>query len=417
MTEEQLENQLRALAGTIEAPHAAVTDDVARGQRAARGRRVTVMAGAAAACAAIAVVSVTLPGVLDQTNDRPAPYTGDGKATPLPGPDPTPKTPEDGEVVAPFTDPNAGSSEIPGMGGPETMYVYLPEFKKWNNVLAEHLDPQRLHLEKVTKATINVQSSSTIESAGALGSRFGWTNSGESGLGMLQISVAAGWPYAEAWCESTCAPITVAGSPRALTYESNGSRSVAVERGDGLVVTLTTDALFGNNSIEPVAGMDLSIDDLAEAAADPKITLSNAAPIAPFLAPELLKAAAQGLALKDEEFRVSSGPSPSSATGFGDLYRDGEKVGELNYTADPRAGIDELWCYRNEAIQCIDRTIDGQTVRITQYKNSNGGGWSVYYLGDSTMVEVRFTPVDADTNQTIKPDRALPFVLNPAWQG
>ena len=53
--------------------------------------------------------------------------------------------------------------------------------------------------------------------------------------------------------------------------EWDGATTVVVRREHG-EVAITVNALFGNNSLVPVDGMDIPLDDLVRAAADERLT-------------------------------------------------------------------------------------------------------------------------------------------------
>ena len=53
--------------------------------------------------------------------------------------------------------------------------------------------------------------------------------------------------------------------------EWDGATTVVVRRDHG-DVAITVNALFGNNSLVPVEGMDIPLDDLVRAAADERLT-------------------------------------------------------------------------------------------------------------------------------------------------
>ena len=107
----------------------------------------------------------------------------------------------------------------------------------WQVILAEHLDPGWKHLVKYDRKTNgNVQAGSNGGAITSLGSKYGWHNDGEAGLGMLQISVNADWdelywlcgtPAArtEVWsCHDAQAP----GGLPAQVARHDGVREVAV---------------------------------------------------------------------------------------------------------------------------------------------------------------------------------------------
>ena len=151
---------------------------------------------------------------------------------------------------------------------------YAAELDGYRNLLVEHLDPQGGHLQEVQ----NVQSSGEAPCAlTSLGTKLGWTSDGGGeGLGMVRVEVTSAWDDAqvhlahEGWLPAETIP---PGTVNGYVAEYPGGTAVAITRADGTTVALDVASLFGNNSETPVAGMDLDVDGLLEAAADPGFQL------------------------------------------------------------------------------------------------------------------------------------------------
>ena len=227
-----LEARLRRLADAVSPPATPLEQDLERGRRRLRRTRLLVAGGAAVGVAAIALGVGLTGAAIDGRDSAPT-----GPAT-----HGTPAEPE---------------ATVDDGTGAELLRVY-------RNVLADHLDPSGTHLQKKPD---------NVQSGDGLGTKLGWTMPGQDGLGKVEIFVGGGWDgFIAGTCGSgtRCSERTVDGVT-AQVYESDGTILVVVERDGGTVVILT-DALFGNNSLIPVEGMDIPIDNLVRAAADERIT-------------------------------------------------------------------------------------------------------------------------------------------------
>lgn len=253
-----LDERLRDLLDRTDLPTSPLEEDLARGR--ARVRRERLLVGGAT----LAVAAVLAGGWGLVLGDGPG---GDATAS-------------HGSIA---TDPSAGSTSAPpqpsssakpepsgfGSGDPAED---LPVLRRWNSVLAENLDPTREHLEQITRETWNVQGGV------GHGSRFGWRNVGEDGLGMLQLFVAESrWAdeidspctWGTMRCQEAAAP---AGAERVRVGRDGAAVAVVVDRTDGVSVALTFDPLFGNNSLTPVSGSSLTPEALVGAALDRRLT-------------------------------------------------------------------------------------------------------------------------------------------------
>lgn len=267
MTEEQLTAQLQQLADRIEVPPSVVADDVARAR--ARRRRTTAgglgVAGVVAATALLTTVAGGGPG---------------GSVTPVA------KDPSVAASSASAPSPKAPPSRCledaatPGYGG-DPMPRQIIGYRK---ILAERLDPAGTHLQRRPD---NLQGGSSLDGspqcpagmswAVSLGTKLAWRVPGESGMGMLQVEVAEE-PWADlqvamgydSWKAQT---VTLPGVRAARVARYDGGTAVIVTRTDGLSVAIDANTLFGNNSLTPVKGVDLTTDQLLATAADPRFTL------------------------------------------------------------------------------------------------------------------------------------------------
>jgi hypothetical protein len=119
---------------------------------------------------------------------------------------------------------------------------------------------------------------------------------------MVEIFVGGGWRSdvgglcgePSAGCDETSVD-----GVTATVIRWDGSTTVVVDRGKA-PVAITVDALFGNNSLVPVDGMDIAVEDLVRAAADERLVPATPRQIA------------------------NAGPS----MGFPDLPPIGEQLGE-----------------------------------------------------------------------------------------
>jgi hypothetical protein len=230
-----LEDRLRELAAAVPPPATPLEQDLERGRSRLRRTRLLVTGGAAAGVAAIALGVGLTNAALDARDSSPTgPATqGVEPATPRP------------------------KADVDDRTGAELLQQY-------RNVLAEHIDPSGTHLQRKP---------GNLQSGGGLGTKLGWTLPGQDGLGLVQIFAGKGWDgFVGASCGSgaECSETTVDGVT-AQIVKWDGTTSVVVERADG-TVAISINALFGNNSLVPVEGMDIPIADLVRAAADERIT-------------------------------------------------------------------------------------------------------------------------------------------------
>ncbi len=266
----ELEERLHALADDVVAPGTSLGDDLSRGRSARRRHRLAI-GGSALAVAAVVGLGAVGVGQLAGGGTSSVGPAGGG-VSPTGAEDPAP--PEVSPTMSLSLDPSGELAEGTTTGIPLTapMHEYAPELTAYNDVLAEHLDPQREHLQAYSPTTGNVQYS---DDGSTLGSKFAWTIRGEEGMGMLQVSVMSDWSGLYWDCDSgwTCSDAVGPGGEKARVAQHDGVLDVAVRHADGHVVGLTFDLLFGNNSTVPVSGADLTPEKLIAAAADPRLVL------------------------------------------------------------------------------------------------------------------------------------------------
>ena len=224
-----LDARFAELAARIDAPDAPVADDLQRGRRRQRRQRLAI-AGAVVATVAVVGSAVAVTPDLIRTDSGPDLVDRTGTPPPSPSGDPT-------------ASPTASQEGTGWQARRDTLIEY-------SQVLAEHLDPQGRHLEVLTEDNQNEQIGGGEGGIVSLGAKLGWSNDGEEGLGMVQVSVSNGWRNADWWCDGegwTCRQLTADG--RVRIAEQDGARRVGVEHPDGEVVVITLDPLFGNNSL------------------------------------------------------------------------------------------------------------------------------------------------------------------------
>lgn len=380
-----LERRLHELAQGIATPDTPVATDLARGRRRLlRGR----LAAGGSALAVLAVVGVALAVVPGESNAGRTPELGGASGVPTPGGGGTPS------VVSTQTP----SEDLSAPEAVETVRDRSTDHEllaSWQRVLAEHLDPGWEHLVKYTKRNGNQQTSTDASGElSALGSKYGWQNTGESGLGMLQLTVSSGWSglywlcgYSgqgdEAWdCRDLRPP---AGAVSAQAAVHDGVTEVAVERADGHVVVLSVDALFGNNSTVPVSGIDLSERSLAEAAADPRLALpGGATPAGPALGTDTVRTVLAET-LTGGRFQEQYGGNEHTVWLSGHWIVDGRDTGELSVSADRTSGGSPD-CAERQYSRCEELVIDGVDVFVGHVRPGRGGGWQVQGTGPSSTV-------------------------------
>lgn len=402
-----LDQRLRELGAEIPPPDVPLNEDLARGRSRVRRHRLLAAAGTAAAVAIVGLVGTVGPELVSADEQ---PGYGGGDGTPLPGPETTPPVKPGEREIVPQAPESKGSFPAPLDSGD---FAGDPTLRLYNEVLAEHLDPEGRHLQRKVTST---------QSGGlSLGSRFGWRNPGEDGLGMIVISVNGGW-QATGWecgmpqVDKTCRDITAPGGLEGQVAEYDGTVEVAVEHADGTVVIVAKENLFGNNSTVPVSQIDLSVEDLAAAAADDRLKLPGYEGGAPELLSqkELTAVGLEQLVTRGETYEKEYAGNDVSPWQQGQ-WSDGANSGELFWDAmaltEPTG---EYGCLKVQFTRCVIRTVDGHDVLVGYVRNKWGGGVQVIYDGPSYEIRVVFEPDQAGDEFPI--DRAAAFVVDDRWQ-
>ncbi|WP_205471552.1 hypothetical protein [Nocardioides sp. SYSU D00038] len=405
-----LADGLHRLARDAALPPTAPADDVRRGRGRLRRQRLLVGVGAATTVGVVALGSALLGGG-DQDTSTPPVAGGSEVADPTPV---EPPEPQDGERVLPTVrgDEVAAGAAADPLGEPTDHTATL---RRYHRVLAERLDPRGEHLEPWSADTANQQGSGAGDLMTSLGSKFGWRNPGEEGLGMLQVNVSAGWSpdSTQMFCgsELACEDVTGPNGERAVvgSTSSAGRVVVAVEHADGQVVVLTSDALFGNNSTVPVSGTGLEVDELLAAAADDRLSLPGdpVVPV-PLDAAAFERAGRRALVGEGETWSRTSSPGTYVDGPWSNGAGDG---GSLAWDVNPTYGDVAGWqCWAEQFQRCVERTVEGRRVFVGYVKPRWGGGLQVIHTGPS--YEVRVLVDDRD----FPIDRAVRFVLDDRWQ-
>lgn len=397
MTATDLERELARLADAFDPPAVPVSTDVARGRRRLLRTRMTV-GGAVVATAAV-LTSATLLG----------------QGAPRSEPQPVDRTPDaERSDAADAAEPILATRPLPSI---DDWMENGDELSRWNDVLAERLDPQREHLQPFTRRTANEQSGGDSY----LGSRFGWVNPGEEGLGMLQVGIAASSRGIGSWsiCGSgpddlVCSDATGPNGERARVGQSGSVTTVEVEQTDGEVVLLTLELLFGNNSLVPISGTDITTDQLVEAAADERLDLPAPPPEAS-LDLDTFVAAASTVASRD---RWTVDSFPLGGASFDGWVRDGNRqVAHVSADAHPTSAGYGLprGCDEKQFRTCERREVGGQVVFVGRDDETYYPGTQVIFAGPENVVRIEWQR-SGDEGADPDLEGLIGFVTDPRWQ-
>lgn len=399
MTATDLDRALARLAADIEPPRVPVSDDLARGRRRLLRRRLAV-AGAAA------VTTGILGGIALL-----------GQGTPQTVPDPADRTPTP-EVTDPNDDAGAPTQALPSLDDRQSSYAAT--LRAWNDALAAHLDPQREHLAPYTRATANQQTSGGPDGLQSLGSRYGWSNAGEEGRGMLEVTVSRGrasvWPCRTGEGGVTCRDAEGPNGEAARVGTSGAITTVQLEQADGDVVTLTLNLLFGNNSLVPLSGADVTPAQLLEAAADDTLELPQpppAADIDPTLLDEAIRADLAPPGLEFVGFVGGDRPLVSEG-GFFDGQRQVAVVTVDAFPVSAGYGL-PAGCDRKAFTRCERREVEGQQVFLGWLDQEFFPGVQVVLAGPQHVVRAQWEQ-SGDGGAEADVDRLVDFVTDPRWQ-
>lgn len=250
---------------------ATASDDLRRGRRHLRRKRAATWTSAAAGFAAMATgLAVALPGSGYQTPDPELEVAG-GVAAPA-----------SEQPVPEIDEPGDGHDAVYPLPFPVTTALIL-------DVAAAHFDPNRLHLP----AAISNAGNGGSDTGWRVSSKLDWTIPGETGLGMVQVAVTtpgfADGEYAEwevGWlvgCDDTdtCTEQDVPGTNKTVRVadpdpETNLRFGVMYQRPDGSFSAVGVYDRFGNNSLEPVAGVDITLEQAIAFVTDPSLHVDPA---------------------------------------------------------------------------------------------------------------------------------------------
>lgn len=414
----ELDEQLRRLAAGLDAPVVPLAGDLARGHARLVRQRI-VIGGACLAVVGVLGIGASLAPELGSAAERPD-YAGNS-ASPNPSPSATDSSPAEANRTKQAR--NHKVNPLPP-GIPESDDETLTAYER---VLAEHLDPQWDHLVKYTQANGNQQTGSNGGDTTSLGSKYGWKNAGESGLGMLQVSVSAGWSGTDWLCGASaatvenwsCHDVPAPGSARSAEVAvHDGVVEAAVEHQDGQVVILSASNLFANNSTVSVSGLDVSEAQLARAAADERLSLPGGAPdVPPVIGASTFERAGREVLLRSGETlgSINSG-GDSDAWVDGRWSDDAQNRGELSWDATPLTApsLEQGGCFPEQFTRCEHPVVGGKRVLLGYVRAKWGGGWQAIYDGPSYEVRVVFTP--AYDGAEFPQDRALALVTDERLQ-
>ena len=384
-----LDARFAELAARIDAPDVPVTDDLQRGRRRQLRQRLVV---AGAVVATVAVVGSAVATTPDLLRTDSGPDLVDRTGTPPP---------------SPSGDPTTSASASPAGTGWQARRDTLIEY---SHVLAEHLDPQGGHLEVLTEDNQNEQIGGGEGGIVSLGAKLGWSNDGEDGLGMVQVSVSNGWRNSDWWCDGegwTCRQLTADG--RVRIAEQDGARRVGVEHPDGEVVVITLDPLFGNNSLVPVSGMDISEKQLVRAASDPRLDLPEGLELPGPMDFETFEAVGRELLLEPGESLAKVRTNSVMDSLVQGRWRvDGADQGHLQWLSTGTF-VGGRWatCSKDIYTRCERPTYDGKEIFVGYVKPKWGGGWQVAHVGPTYDVSVHFEPVEGGVELPIERAYAL----------
>ena len=344
--------------------------------------------------------TVTTPATPSDTpTDTP---TATPTQTPSATPTESPTAPTETPTATPTESPTSTPTSPPTVPPTQTDKVRVRQvLRYYNDVVTEHLDPDRAHLQPYARRFDPTAATSTDGRFFALGSTFRWA-AGKSFAG-LGVTVASGWDQVEWQCGASdsdwqCRVPDNAEAAEVATHD--GARQVAVERPDGQVVVVTADQ-----------SVDRTDDDLVAAASDERLILPGDAPVAPPVIDQkaFADAGLAALVVTDESFDQASIDRSPQVRGTWSV--DGVARGVLSWSARPVYAGQGWECLRSYRT-CADVIIEGSgtTVHLAAVKAKAGGGWVIEYDGPSYAVRVY------SSDRKLPKKRAYDFVTDPAWQ-
>ncbi|MBB5789120.1 hypothetical protein [Jiangella mangrovi] len=279
MTEhdELLRTRLERLGFAGEPPMASTaTDDLERGRRHLRRRRIATLGGGALGVAAAGVgVALLLPGFGPAAqSDLNVAGSGDGPAAVE-----APAVPSTTATAPPEAPPVDHE-----LGFPVTRQLLL-------DTAVEHLDPAHEHLDAESTGLTG----GGFEDAFEVGTKLGWTVPGEDGLGLVQVAVTSpGYATADEYARAQfggsfgcsgpddgCEEQPVPGTDETVLVAGPNSEStlqfgVVYERADGSMVGIGVSSLFGNNSVTPVSEVGITLEQAIAFVTDPGLLVDPA---------------------------------------------------------------------------------------------------------------------------------------------
>lgn len=247
----------------------------------ARRRQSRRTAGSVGATALVVALVATGASILVRGGDD---------ISPSPAPQPTTTAPS----------PSPSEQLFGGLTVKAQAEVLTGVLLTWQDVVAERLDPTGEHLEVDPElrfrhyAPTGTRPTPYDGVPGMLSlPELGWSNPGETGTGMVELTVFAHWGSSDGaigareqmpclFLETPCGRFEVEGARRAFggSFADHPALGdgffVALERTDGTSVIVTVTNLFGNNTQAPLSGTGLTRDDLVAVALDPRIALPQA---------------------------------------------------------------------------------------------------------------------------------------------
>jgi hypothetical protein len=402
------------------------------GPGASRGHGIAVGGGTAGGGGAADDSVGGVPGGTQVKHaETQAPTTGAGpQQGDVPSGEPRPSSsPTDDPTGAPSDAPSATASPtttppVPTPTDPTTPPIEPPPptldprvrvdrvLAYYNAVLAEHLDPRRLHLEPYDRM---VDPKVVRKADGlfyAIGSTYRWQASrsqagrpqaGQTPSG-LEVTVASGWDQVDWGCGATYSDwdchLVEPGTRPAEVAVHDRIREVAVEHHDGQVVVVSAHGAGGTEAA------------LVAAASDDRLILPSEAAQAPPTIDSATFASGgeSALVTGGRTFdRTSLDRSPAVR---GTWSADDGSGGTLAWSATPAYSGEAFTCLATY-LSCTTVPADGDTtttVHLALLRTKAGGGWLVQYDGPAYSVRV-FSSV-----RTLPRKPAYAFVTQEAWQ-
>ncbi len=320
----------------------------------------------------------------------------------------------------PTTTPTTTPTTVPTVPPTQTAKVRVHKvLRYYNQVLAERLDPDRVHLQPYDRRVDTKETRKLNGRLYALGSTYRWED-GRSRSG-LQITISSGWDQAGWLCGASFAswdchvPDSIGSTAASGTAPPevavhDGVRQVAVEHASGQVVVLTADPTYDSRS-RTNADVASTEAELVAAASDTRLILPGVAPVSPrrIDLDAFVGSGLTALVKPGETFQqtgVSRSPWVRGTWSVGGTAR-----GTLAWTVEPIYSNGRFTCltsYRS----CSEVTVDavGTTVHLARLKKRAGGGWLVQYDGGAYGVRVY------SSDKKFPKKRAYAFVTQLTWQ-